>query len=227
MASAPDDHADLETDLMRRVAADEPGAFERLVDRMLPRLLGYLRRLGAGREEAEDLSQEVLLKVYRARRDYVAKARFATYLFHVARNCWIDFYRHRRVGPATVSTDAPRRRRRGGRRGGGLGRDAGRAQRRPRGGRRRGTAQGRARPGGGRPLAGPPRGVRPGPPGRAALRGARPGAGRAGRDGEVPRARRHAAGPSGAQGGGLRTVSRALRCTYLPRRQAPCRPTLP
>jgi RNA polymerase sigma-70 factor (ECF subfamily) len=108
MASAPDDDANLDTELMGRVAADEPGAFERLVDRMLPRLLGYLRRLGAGREEAEDLSQEVLLKIYRARRAYVAKARFATYLFHVARNCWIDFYRHRRVGPATVSTDAPR-----------------------------------------------------------------------------------------------------------------------
>lgn len=103
MASAPDD----DTDLMRRVAADEPGAFERLVDRMLPRLLGYLKRLGAKREEAEDLSQEVLLKVYRARRDYVARARFATYLFHVARNCWIDFYRHRRAGPATVSADRP------------------------------------------------------------------------------------------------------------------------
>jgi RNA polymerase sigma-70 factor (ECF subfamily) len=98
--------ADEDSDLMRRVAADEPAAFERLVERVLPRLLGYFRRMGADRALAEDCAQEVLFKVYRVRRDYVPRARFVTYLLHIARNHWIDVYRHRRLGPITVSSDA-------------------------------------------------------------------------------------------------------------------------
>jgi RNA polymerase sigma-70 factor, ECF subfamily len=100
--------SDEESELMRRVAADEPAAFERLVERVLPRLLGYFRRMGADRAFAEDCAQDVLLKLYRVRRDYVPRARFVTFLLHVARNHWIDVYRHRRLGPATVSADAVR-----------------------------------------------------------------------------------------------------------------------
>ena len=97
--------ADVDTDLMLRVAAGDDGEFETLVGRVLPRLMGYLRRLGADRTEAEDLAQEVLVKVYRARAKYVARARFVTYLFHVARNHWIDLYRHRRSSPLPLSVD--------------------------------------------------------------------------------------------------------------------------
>lgn len=92
---------------MQRVAAGDPAAFPALVERVLPRLLGYFRRLGADAALAEDCAQEVLLKVYRVRTRYRPRARFVTYLFHIARNHWIDVYRHRRVGPATVSADAP------------------------------------------------------------------------------------------------------------------------
>jgi RNA polymerase sigma-70 factor (ECF subfamily) len=98
---------DPETQLMLRVAAGEAAAFPALVERVLPRLLGYFRRLGADGAEAEDCAQDVLLKVYRARERYTPRARFITYLFHVARNHWIDVYRHRRAGPVTVSADAP------------------------------------------------------------------------------------------------------------------------
>lgn len=96
---------DEEGELMRRVAAEEPRAFERLVARVLPRLLGYFRRLGADAATAEDCAQEVLLKLYRVRAGYEHRARFMTYLLHVARNHWIDLYRHRRLGPVTVSAD--------------------------------------------------------------------------------------------------------------------------
>jgi len=98
---------DEETRLMQRVAAGDAAAFTALVERVLPRLLGYFRRLGADSALAEDCAQEVLLKIYRVRTRYRARARFITYLFHVARNHWIDVYRHRKAGPATVSADAP------------------------------------------------------------------------------------------------------------------------
>jgi RNA polymerase sigma-70 factor (ECF subfamily) len=95
--------ADEETELMLRVAAGDERAFERLVGLVLPRLLGYFRRLGADRASAEDCAQEVLLKVYRVREAYEPRARFVTYLFHVARNHWIDVYRHERLLPRPVA----------------------------------------------------------------------------------------------------------------------------
>jgi RNA polymerase sigma-70 factor (ECF subfamily) len=100
--------ADEETDLMLRVAGGDETAFEPLVLRVLPRLIGFFRRLGADGATAEDCSQDVLLKVYRARRNYTPRARFVTYLFHIARNHWIDRYRHRRAGPGMVSAEALR-----------------------------------------------------------------------------------------------------------------------
>lgn len=98
---------DEETQLMARVAAGEMAAFTPLVERVFPRLVGYFRRLGADRALAEDCAQDVLLKIYRIRETYRPRARFITFLFHVARNHWIDVYRHRRIGPPTVSADAP------------------------------------------------------------------------------------------------------------------------
>ncbi len=92
---------------MQRVAAGDVRAFTPLVERVLPRLLAYFRRLGADASFAEDCAQEVLLRVYRHRSRYRAKARFVTYLFHIARNHWIDVYRHRRARPAALSADAP------------------------------------------------------------------------------------------------------------------------
>jgi len=103
MAAAYDEEAEL----MLKVAADVPSAFEALVGRVLPRLLGFFRHLGADRTQAEDLAQDVFLKLYRGRKTYTQRARFTTYLLHVARNHWIDFYRHRRLGPTVISTDAP------------------------------------------------------------------------------------------------------------------------
>ena len=90
---------------MLRVAAGDERAFETLVGLMLPRLIGFFRRMGADASFAEDCAQEVFLKVYRARQSYVARARFTTYLFHIARNHWIDIYRQRRSAPPTHSVD--------------------------------------------------------------------------------------------------------------------------
>jgi RNA polymerase sigma-70 factor, ECF subfamily len=98
---------DEETELMLRVAGGDEAAFATLVGLVLPRLVGFFRKLGADRGTAEDCAQETLLKVYRVRESYEPRARFVTYLFHVARNHWIDVYRHRRVGPRQVSADAP------------------------------------------------------------------------------------------------------------------------
>jgi RNA polymerase sigma-70 factor (ECF subfamily) len=61
-------------------------AFEELVVRYQARLIRVLEHLVGRREMAEDLAQEVFLRVYRSRRRYEPGARFATFLFTIANN---------------------------------------------------------------------------------------------------------------------------------------------
>jgi RNA polymerase sigma-70 factor (ECF subfamily) len=68
----------------------DSGPFEELVRRRSRHLLGFFMRQGAGMHEAEDLTQEVFLKLYRAAPRYRPEERFAAFCFRVARNVWID-----------------------------------------------------------------------------------------------------------------------------------------
>jgi RNA polymerase sigma-70 factor (ECF subfamily) len=71
---------------MLRVRDDVPGAFAELVDQFWPRVYGRFYRMFGDRQEAEDLAQDVFLRVYRNRHRYQPRAQFATWLFHIARN---------------------------------------------------------------------------------------------------------------------------------------------
>ncbi|MBX6315241.1 MAG: sigma-70 family RNA polymerase sigma factor [Isosphaeraceae bacterium] len=71
---------------MLQVRDDVQGAFETLVERYQHRLLGVLVHLIGSAEEAEDLAQEVFLRVYRARKGYRPRAKFSTWLFTIANN---------------------------------------------------------------------------------------------------------------------------------------------
>lgn len=71
---------------MLEVRDDKASAFEELVTRYQGRLVRLLGHLVGSREQAEDLSQEVFLRVYRARKTYQPGAKFATWLFTIANN---------------------------------------------------------------------------------------------------------------------------------------------
>ena len=68
---------DPDTRLMLGVRDDEPGAFEELVARYQSRLVGIMHHLVGNADEAEDLAQEVFLRVYRARKKYRARCKFS------------------------------------------------------------------------------------------------------------------------------------------------------
>jgi len=72
--------------LMLEVRDDNAAAFEELVLRYQGRLVTILEHLVGSREQAEDLAQDVFLRLYRARKSYVPSARFATWLFTIANN---------------------------------------------------------------------------------------------------------------------------------------------
>jgi RNA polymerase sigma-70 factor (ECF subfamily) len=78
--------SDPDVRLMLQVRDDNAAAFEELVLRYQGRLLTVLENLVRNRELAEDLTQEVFLRVYRARKSYQAGAKFSTWLFTIANN---------------------------------------------------------------------------------------------------------------------------------------------
>ena len=72
--------------LMLEVRDGSATAFEELVLRYQTRLVRVLEHLVGRRDWAEDLAQEVFLRVYRARQTYEPGAKFATWLFTIANN---------------------------------------------------------------------------------------------------------------------------------------------
>lgn len=71
---------------MLEVGGDSAEAFEELMLRYQARVVTVLQHLVGNRDQAEDLAQEVFLRVYRARKRYVPGAKFATWLFTIANN---------------------------------------------------------------------------------------------------------------------------------------------
>ncbi len=93
--------------LMLDVKAGDQQAFELLLQRYRTPLVNFLYRMVRNREQAEDLAQEVFLRVYRAREDYEPSAKFTTWLFRIATNLALNSVRDHRYEKLEVSMDAP------------------------------------------------------------------------------------------------------------------------
>ena len=85
--------------LMLRVRDDDDAAFADLVERFQHRLVGVMHHLVGNADEAEDLAQEVFLRVYRIRKKYTPKAKFSTWLFTIANNLALNALRDRKRRP--------------------------------------------------------------------------------------------------------------------------------
>mgnify|MGYP000486507695 CR=1 FL=1 len=88
MNAAPDDSV-----LMRRYRDGDPAAFDALYHRHKDSLYRYLARMSYDRDAVDDVFQEVWGKIINARETYKPTAKFRTFLFRVARNCFIDHLR--------------------------------------------------------------------------------------------------------------------------------------
>lgn len=79
--------------LMLRYKDGDVVAFEMLYRRHNDSLYRYLLRLAQNRDAAEDVFQEVWSKIIKSRESYRPTAKFSTFLFRVAHNCFIDYIR--------------------------------------------------------------------------------------------------------------------------------------
>ena len=82
--------------VMLRVAAGDEASFNYLVARYHRPIIHFLFRMVRNRAVAEELAQEVFLRVYRSRESYRAEARFTTWLYRIATNLAVNHARDTR-----------------------------------------------------------------------------------------------------------------------------------
>jgi RNA polymerase sigma-70 factor (ECF subfamily) len=94
--------------LMAGIAGGDTGAFETLVGRHRRHVLNLIHRSLGDRGQAEDVAQEVFLRVWRAAGDYSPKAKFTTWVYRIAVNLCLDVlkaarHQHSFIHPAGLT----------------------------------------------------------------------------------------------------------------------------
>jgi RNA polymerase sigma-70 factor (ECF subfamily) len=106
-AALPEGQSDAE--IMLQAKAGDDAAFEYLVQKYRRPMLSFMFRMAHSSSVAEDLAQEVFLRVYRSRNSYEASAKFTTWLYRIATNLAVNHLRdtrHQRP-ENSVSLDEP------------------------------------------------------------------------------------------------------------------------
>jgi RNA polymerase sigma-70 factor (ECF subfamily) len=91
--------------LMLDVKAGDEQSFELLLRKYRTPLVNFLYRMVRNTAAAEDLAQEVFLRVYRARQEYAPSAKFTTWMFRIATNLALNSVRDNRHRQMEISID--------------------------------------------------------------------------------------------------------------------------
>ncbi len=85
-----------DAEVMLRVKAGDDSAFDYLVQKYRRPIISFMYRMAHNSAAAEDLAQEVFLRVYRSRSSYEASAKFTTWLYRIATNLGMNYVRDTR-----------------------------------------------------------------------------------------------------------------------------------
>jgi RNA polymerase sigma-70 factor (ECF subfamily) len=95
--------------LIRRCIAGDAAAWEEIVRRYHRRIYNLCYRFAGSGNDAQDLTQEVFIKMYRTLNTYdVERAAFMTWVTTITRNLLVDHFRKTKHDRVTDSLDAPR-----------------------------------------------------------------------------------------------------------------------
>ncbi|MSR64975.1 MAG: sigma-70 family RNA polymerase sigma factor [Verrucomicrobiae bacterium] len=100
------DKADPDYDLMRRIADGNEAALTELIGKYKTPVHSFVYRMLNDADEADDVSQEVFIKVFRTADLYRPRAKFTTWLFAVANNLATDRLRKRQRRPTVTGEEA-------------------------------------------------------------------------------------------------------------------------
>ena len=92
----PPAEGDGDAEVMLRVKAGDESAFQYLVEKYRRPMVNFMYRMAHNAAAAEDLAQEVFLRVYRSREGYEASAKFTTWLYRIATNLAVNHARDTR-----------------------------------------------------------------------------------------------------------------------------------
>jgi RNA polymerase sigma-70 factor, ECF subfamily len=98
-----------DAEIMLAVAAGDEAGYNYLVTKYHRQIIHFLFRMVHNEAVAEELAQEVFLRVYRSRESYRAEAKFSTWLYRIATNLAVNHARdtkHERMAQ-TLELDAP------------------------------------------------------------------------------------------------------------------------
>ena len=88
--------SDPDVQLMLDLKRGDRSAFEALMRKYYPRILNFIYRFIGNREIAEDLSQDVFMKVYKSAWRYRPRSKFQTWLYTIAKNVSLNELRRKR-----------------------------------------------------------------------------------------------------------------------------------
>ena len=94
---------DSDVELMLKIKEGSKSAFNKLVKRHQKVIVNFYYKNLWDKSSAEDLAQELFIRLFKSAKNYEPNAKFTTFMFRIARNLLIDYYRSRRNKPGTVS----------------------------------------------------------------------------------------------------------------------------
>src|SRR3954462_6508298 len=96
-----------ERELVERCRRDEPGAFEEFVDQFKHLVFALISRAIPDRSRAEDLAQDVFLRVHRGLPYFRGEARVSTWIYRIVINVCFQDKSHSAAARTSVSLDDP------------------------------------------------------------------------------------------------------------------------
>lgn len=97
--------AKTDEELMELYQKSDDAAFQILYQRYVGRILGYLRSKTGSDRNAQDLTQEVFLKLHRSREQYNKMLPLAPWIFSISRSVFLDFAKKKSFEDATAPED--------------------------------------------------------------------------------------------------------------------------
>jgi RNA polymerase sigma-70 factor, ECF subfamily len=101
--------AETDAEIMLRLKAGDVASFDFLIHKYRKPIVHFMFRMVHNQAVAEELAQEVFLRVYRSRETYRAEARFSTWLYRIATNLGVNYARDTKQErtASTVYLDEP------------------------------------------------------------------------------------------------------------------------
>jgi len=97
--------ADLDDTLIRKFMSGEVEAFSEILGRYKNLVLNMAFRFLRDRTEAEDVAQDVFLKIYRSARTYEPKAKFSTWVYKITANVCLNRLRNEKNAAKSIAYD--------------------------------------------------------------------------------------------------------------------------